>query len=560
MTYPSPIFILSKAFYRKFQKTKIKEDLMFSLFKNFLITSFLFSFGVFAELEKDQPNVKAFIAENYDGIYDSHFSEDLMAFTKDDKVGLLNRHTFKEIVPPKYKSLIYHSEDFISYEEGGLHGLLNSKGEEVAPPHFDSIDSYDEENGLISFKKYGKTGFIDRKGFITELYEDTRSEDKGRVWLKQYGRWGLFDNNFKEVVPFQYDSITDTYNENFLAVSRDGLYTLFDRQNLAEIFPPRYEKIYNSNQGYTSSDYCNRCTLSELTLESPQLFFVKSGGLVGLIDSKGREIVRPQHEDRNIRHAIYSIHSEKLNLQFIKIKSDDLYGLIDAEGKELIPAIYEEIEWSFARYDLPHLFSVKREGLWTLLDILNKTELTTPKYEKISKYKKVKTRHGVEEGIITAKKEGLWVFLDTEGQEMSQQYEEIKIRHWEWDIITAKKEGLWVFLDTEGQEEMSQQYEEIKIRRPGEGNVITAKRDGLWTFLDTQNQEIMPPKYEELYVDYFRPAKSYKIYAKREGRWALLDNRGREIMPITYRPRLDLLVYYGVLYNNNNDLFGNASP
>ena len=529
---------------------------MFSLFKHFLILGFLFSFWGFAELEQDRPEIKAFIAENYDSIYDSHFSENLIAVTKDGKMSLLDKQNFKEVIPPKYESLIYHSEDFISYEEGGLHGLLNSKGEEVASPHFDSIDSYDEDSGLISFKKYGKTGFIDQKGFITELYEDTSNEGKGRVWLKQGGLWGLFDKKgFTKLVPFQYDSIRYTHNEDFLAVSRGGLMTLFDRQKLQEVFPPRYEKIYNSNQErYPSSD-CNGCYLSELILESPQLFFVRSSdGLVGLIDSKGREIVRSQHEYRNIRHAIYSIQSEKLNLRFIKIKSDDLYGLIDAEGNEFIPAIYEEIEWSFARGDLSHLFSVKREGLWTLLDILNKTELTAPKYEEISEYKEVKPELGVKKGIAIAKKEGLWVLLDTtEGREISQQHEDIEIiRHDERDIITAKKEDLWVLLDTEGQE-ISQKYEDIEIIRH-DRDMLTAKRDGLWTFLDTQNQEIMPPKYEELYVSYFRPANSYKIYAKREGRWTFLDNRGQEIMPPTYESLL------GLVYEYNNDFFGKASP
>ncbi len=247
------------------------------------------------------------------------------AYSEDSEKGTWGVISIDGIVVPtgKYKGvklldngLIRVSTQNEEWPSNPLHGLLNSKGEEILPLKYTEISSFDNNRAKICIGgeyddeydeiKDGKWGVVDITG---KIIVDCNYDG---IWLNEDGTikvsdksgelplYGLLDENGNEILPIKCTSISSFVNER--AVVRIGAHKVDDYEFRQDIIGGKWSLI----------DRNGNFIIEEITVPS------------GLIDSikllnNGLMIVKKCYEEY------------------------DKYGLLDENGNELLPVRYSDI-------------------------------------------------------------------------------------------------------------------------------------------------------------------------------------------------------------------------
>lgn len=118
-------------------------------------------------------------------------------------------------------------------KQGNKFGLIDELGNEVLPILFDEL--YTIAVGLfIASYKCKKHLYSVNKGLVYSDIEDVEENynpfgfNPEYYWIKKEGKWGLFNDSFKQIIPFrlEYDScelITFLPSNNYyIKVTKDG--------------------------------------------------------------------------------------------------------------------------------------------------------------------------------------------------------------------------------------------------------------------------------------------------------------------------------------------------
>lgn len=206
-------------------------------------------------------------------------------------------------------------EDYENEEETIKYGLIDTAGEFILEPKFDSIDDFVDGLAKVSYKD--KYGFIDKEGniVIEPKFDDAQDFSEGLAAVKIGDKYGFIDKTGKMVIKPQY-----TYVRNFNA----GCALVFTGAITSENENDRH---YIDTKGNVITDL--RPYTNNDNLESFWDFSTKKHGYT---NSVGDTVIEAQFDDAND-------FSEGLGA----VEIDGKYGFIDKTGKIVIAAKYETV-------------------------------------------------------------------------------------------------------------------------------------------------------------------------------------------------------------------------
>ena len=331
----------------------------------------------------------------------------------------------------------------------GCYGFINKLGKEIVPTNSDylgvnGIECYDYlddfSEGLCMFRNrqhYSYTdicGFIDKTGkVILSNYEDAKSFVDGIAAVKSKGKWGFIDKKGKQLIPFKYDDIDNSFGGPF-------------KEGLALV------KL-NDKWGYIDNKG------NEVT------------------DNKGNEVTLCKYE-----YQYGSCYSEGL----FKVKLNGKYGFIDSTGREVIQCKYTEIS-TFNE----GLAAFKLNEKWGFIDKKG-DEVIPCKYDSLSIYKSGIKIKWSEEGFCVAKLNGKWGFIDKAGLEVIPfMYDDVKLFY--EGMAAVKLNDKYGFIDINGREVISFKYNDANLFGNG---LVSVKLNGKWGFINKFGYEVIPFKYD----------------------------------------------------------------
>ncbi|MDR1761045.1 MAG: WG repeat-containing protein [Bacteroidales bacterium] len=180
-------------------------------------------------------------------------------------------------------SFCQKSKYYIVFEENNKSGICDTLGNTLLQPEFDNLEIFIEKD-LIVARKNGKSG--------------------------------VFDVNFKQTVPFDYDYISislDDYSRNIFPYEANDKYGLLDCRKNKVIVPPIYDYIE--------------------TIRSSNFFRFKQKNKYGVISQKGKVIIQPIFDDIGYRFSS----------NLLKVKKDNKYGFVNEKGEFIINPIFDFI-------------------------------------------------------------------------------------------------------------------------------------------------------------------------------------------------------------------------
>lgn len=261
--------------------------------------------------------------------------------------------------------------EYLTYEEDGKVGLINTKGKKITKAIYDSIECLAYKNNVLLVRKDGKYGIIDYKGkkvidtkydnITSDKYYDdetkyentgyiltTRSEDgyrygyansKGRVLLKdeyteinriteidgkdiytivsKEGQIGMMKNS-KVVVDFNYKSIEYNATNNLISVQQDITCGVVDMEGNI-IVPIEYDNILFAGM------YIN----AEKALE------------VTKFTSKGEKIENAEYV------SVMPTSNEDYK---ITVNAEEKFGIVNKNDELVLANVYNYIEYAFNNY------------------------------------------------------------------------------------------------------------------------------------------------------------------------------------------------------------------
>ncbi|WP_209857953.1 WG repeat-containing protein [Chitinophaga sp. OAE865] len=362
---------------------------------------------------------KIIVPPVYDGLvngYNSGFSylDDLagedkknyQAFLKEERLGLFNTATGKEILPAKYSWIQWQNNQLLFLRNGDTTSLADATGKIIRGGKqygfFTAVDTnrivetrYNNDgtttctlSDIAGNILYSSNRWEFKEDRVTRLLMPESSKRRNAQFsdglLKVWGsysssRSNLFlDTNGKEVVFDDYSFVGDFWNGLALA-GKD----ISPNQALYGIINRNKEVIYP-----ITADDIN-------TLEN--LLLVKKGDLKGLITREGKVLLPVE----------YSEISSLYGAPFFKIGRNRKYGITDTLGRMILPVEFDDISY---RED-NKLFEVTREGKKGIAGINGKMIIPAI-------YDEMEINQGYERNIFPLLvKQGEWYFyLDAQGK------------------------------------------------------------------------------------------------------------------------------------------------
>lgn len=299
---------------------------------------------------------------------------------------------------PETIDAAFLSNGVIVLTTNGLSGLMNMSGEIIVPLEYNGL--FPLKNELTIYLKNGKRGiFKNGKSILSMEYDFIDTCEIGfkvgvnagnlecidmSVSSRPIVKWGLLDSNTKLLIPCVYDQIGN-YSEGYATVTKhnsckESVWGAINSKG-EQIIPFNFQYVGNYSDGLF---FANRGGKSEYLNASGEVKFncrkglgsdfsggfalIKKRDLIGIINSKGQQVVRPRYvilnqitpftylgqtNDKSCLIVISNGKSvetdyetiEELSNNILKVQNKGLFGIIDARtGKIILPIIYADIQ------------------------------------------------------------------------------------------------------------------------------------------------------------------------------------------------------------------------
>lgn len=284
-------------------------------------------------------------------VYDEvgEFDHGMATAAKDGKYGYIDA-TGKEVVPFQFEDAMHFNNGMAVVAQGGLYGVIDVKGDVVVPCQYDWVEGF-LDPAISRVRKDGYMGLINRFGEVVLAVEHdhvgTLNDSLALVIDK--GKCGYADANGTMVIPqrFEANALTVNMGDFHNGVARvlsGGKLGLIDTKGKL-IFPAQYADIglmesdvvpvkKKAKWGYATKAYK---TLVEAKYDHAWELHsgygrVEVGGLFGLVDSTGAEVLKPRYKSLT-----------DVNKGTLVAADEGGSGLINTVGQVLVPMVFDSV-------------------------------------------------------------------------------------------------------------------------------------------------------------------------------------------------------------------------
>ncbi len=357
------------------------------------------------------------------------FSEGRAVFSKSFVLkGVLDEQG-QEIVPPTYYTITAYKNGFavVTQEVQARindkltktyqRGLIDRTGKVIVPIIYKNIDG-DFSNGwfVVAYNDSKERIYYDKSGnkinVPADLYLFSEKVDGKKIIAMKGGKQGLIDDQFKEILPFEYSGLRGGENGTVIA-GQNGLFGLMDNK-LKWILKPQFKFFGPYKAGYA--------------------MVTDTANLVGAINQKGVVTTKPQFG------TVYRLDKTSSAIAAFKNTGSDRLGLVNlANGKILLSPSYN---LNFNSFDYDYgLVVFKRDGKKGMMDSTGK-ELFYAAYDDFSS--------GFLDGRAWVSKGGKYGFIDKTGKlVIPAQYE--VVNGFSEGLAKVRSEGKCGFIGLNGE-------------------------------------------------------------------------------------------------------------
>lgn len=346
--------------------------------------------------------------------------------------GQLNNNALDRMQSDGYK--IFYSNIHSVFKEGVKEETTKKT---IVPPIYDKIVSYDGALKIFVVLSDSHYGVVNSEGneVIPTKYSKIGSFNDGIAIVDEPGKGlGYIDYTGKVVAPCQYQSAATYFCEGRAFVKIGDQYGVIDTEG-KEVVKPKYDEIENFHEGRAR---------------------VIKDSLCGFIDTDGSEVVPPQYQ----RAENFSEGG------FAFVQKGGKWGTIDKKGKIIIPFEYE---WAIIWHSLHNQIYFRKGNKMSLTDF--KGNMLIP-----ASFDLVYPFHDDRAAVVSNGKLG---YVDKNGQL----------------VIPCKYEP--VIGNFEDYTKCS--YEEFKTIDEGYkffGNVAFVKYEGKYLLIDKNGNEVNGKRYD----------------------------------------------------------------
>lgn len=284
-------------------------------------------------------------APQYNNLDEYKFVNGLCRVQRKDKWGFIDRAGL-EVVPVIYDRVyLFDKDGSAKVRQGTGVGRIDRNGKVLVPLKYDNVEPLSD--GMYKVVLAKKYGWNDQSGkqVIDPTYDYASSFVGGYAYARLNGKYGVINKNNEVKVPFQYEDIGRTIDdEPLLFFKRQGRFG-FLSETLTEITPPKYTRVFATKKQYGYG-------------------YVQVDNKWGMVDLKGRESIEPKYDTLVMQETdVVAVLNRKVGILtahgsvIVPIKYDDIYGFSDGlcmvllnnkigfvnrEGKEVIPLQFDE--------------------------------------------------------------------------------------------------------------------------------------------------------------------------------------------------------------------------
>jgi hypothetical protein len=337
-------------------------------------------------------NVFFLITEKLEG-YKTEFTYNAVFFTAENKLKTLNNYD-KIYLEGSWTPNEDYSKRILFVTKNGKRGLLNVQYEEIVSPQFEIFEYHKNIQGLFRVAKNGKFGFWDNnfKQIIPLEYDYVESFGKDSIALVlKDGKFSCINTQGKKqtqchLTPkWKTGQLGFVIDENYVKVfANNDIFGVIDNTTLEMILPIKYKSLipnelnnfYNRNESTFKQNkieiYNPPEMYDEMLYYKNKIIVKNDSNQFGVIDTNFRVLIDFKYNTLevvyNLKHLIYSRNGK--------------LGLVDFSGKDILTSEYDEIRYSKHYEQEREVFHVKKNGKWGIVNFENKT-LVPCEYDSI---------------------------------------------------------------------------------------------------------------------------------------------------------------------------------
>ncbi|EMR04290.1 WG repeat-containing protein [Cesiribacter andamanensis] len=411
-----------------------------------------------------------------------------------NKFGLVNERG-KQVLPPRYDSLQYtrHNEHYIAYmrQAGSKQqaGLINAKGKELIPIRFARVSPIspsryavtDHQKKVALFNEFGeaKTPFAFDEitaffGKLARFYQNGRAgvlDTDGTIRLEaQYQDVIIHSDQTVDALPLRKWAITDGNNKLLYTLQYDSIRPLGeDRWAATTRF---YDSVGRPTTMTALTDASGSMLIPyrAMKLDAYQegVARVEEKGRFGLLDLKGNYVLPAEWDSLGVAQGTV--------VAGMRIGGNWYWHLFDLKGNKLSRHTYQNII-PLAEGLLP----AKREGRWGYIDASGQETLLC-RYDTTFAFtgELARVRYNGLEGVIN--KEGLWQIRPfAEHITIIDPYRFVARLKQEYQLLNEKGEVL---------------YSTPYVLKPILGGIAEINPSRQWGLLDLNGKRLTPTEYD----------------------------------------------------------------
>lgn len=430
-------------------------------------------------------------------------SKTYFASYKNNKWGVIDENG-DEIIAPSYEEMIIipnNKNDIflctydVDYDTGEYKTkALNSKDEEIFNQYskIEAVENQDEnnnlwyENNILKVQKDNKWGIIDNQGKeIVPVEYDSISALKGiknALLVQKDGKYGIIDDEGKIIIDTKYEEISNLGKDNkegYIVKDETGLYGIIDysKNSVLENKYQEIEKVYGNDLYVVSQDGKQKLIrksgeeiltkgfeqITAILKEKDKGVIYISNGKYGIMSLDGTNILKAQYD--NLIEAKENI--------FIATKNGK-QGIIDINGEEKVPFNYTSIIYD----EKGDIYIAENEQFNS--DIMNN------QFE--IKQSGILIENNTEDGYFELRKDDKYVYYNFKFEE-----KEVKDILNKNTLFLDKKDNKYGYVDKNGNVVVEYIYDDATEQN--EYGYAAVKKDGKWGAINKKGEVIQEPTY-----------------------------------------------------------------